>query len=324
MSVLLIGAGGVGSLLAAVLDEAGKEISLLGRGRHFELVRQQGIHADANGIKIQTSARLKCLENVSQAIHPLNTVILAVKSFDTISVLDEIQSRTHQDTVFISLQNGVDNEPIIKKYFPENCIIAGVINGHYSIPEPGTARWEGDYGALAGASFSGIEDLAKSTWLNLFGGSRLPQLYVEGKRAAAEIKWSKLVLNCGFNAINALTGLAPDQIISDPVQGKLATEAFQEAFQVMHALELEPIDLPGAQIRLIQQICAKPLPEAQKKLQRVTPKSSGQVASSMRQDVLFKRRSTEIAEINGAVVREGKRLSIPTPANQQLLEAFSH
>ncbi|MDH4319423.1 MAG: hypothetical protein OEV64_13605, partial [Desulfobulbaceae bacterium] len=42
--------------------------------------------------------------------------------------------------------------------------------------------------------------------------------------------------------------------------------------------------------------------------------------SSMLQDVR-KGRPTEIDAINGAVVREGQRLSIPTPVNSELAEA---
>ena len=46
-------------------------------------------------------------------------------------------------------------------------------------------------------------------------------------------------------------------------------------------------------------------------------RATGANRSSMLQDVL-RGSTTEIATINGAVVREGQRLGVPTPVNQLL------
>ena len=324
MSVLVVGAGGVGSMIAAILDHSGRSLNLLGRGSHFNFARASGMRANANGKILETSSRLTCLNSPADAEEKASVVVLAIKSFDTLTTLRSLAPLISPTTVFISLQNGVDNESLIQAIYPEATIVAGIINGHYSIPKPGEVAWEGNYGAVAGAWFSGDRDRARQAWQGLFQGTILPEIFVEGEGAAARIKWSKLVLNCGFNAINALTGLAPDQIIADPLQGDLATRSFQEAFSVMHAMGVESLDLPGAQIKLIEKICQKPAPEARRKLAMVTPKSSGNVASSMRQDLLQGRRATEILEINGAVTREGTRLAIPTPANLAIVDALKN
>jgi 2-dehydropantoate 2-reductase len=74
------------------------------------------------------------------------------------------------------------------------------------------------------------------------------------------------------------------------------------------------------------EVCASlkislPYPDPLEKVMQVCRDTADNVAS-MLQDVL-KQRRTEIEFINGAIVREGKRLGIPTPVNATITSLVS-
>ena len=108
--------------------------------------------------------------------------------------------------------------------------------------------------------------------------------------------WDKLLVNVGINALTALTELKNGQLLDYPetlrVMEALVSEAAEVARQKGIRIEGDPIE----------------------KVKAVAEATKGN-RSSMGQDIDF-RRKTEIDAINGAVVREAKRLGIPVPYNE--------
>ncbi len=110
--------------------------------------------------------------------------------------------------------------------------------------------------------------------------------------------WTKLVMNCAYNAISALTGSPYGRMVSLPEIRAVMADAVNEVVAVAAAKGVRlPDDMVGAAMRL-----ADGMP--------VT-------ISSTAQDLLRGRR-TEIDHLNGYVVREGEALGIATPVNRTL------
>ena len=110
--------------------------------------------------------------------------------------------------------------------------------------------------------------------------------------------WTKLVMNCAYNAISALTGSQYAKMVSLPEIRAVMIDLVNEVMAVAAAKGVRlPDSLVEAAIRL-----ADGMP--------VT-------ISSTAQDLLRGRR-TEIDHLNGYVVREGAALGIATPVNRTL------
>jgi 2-dehydropantoate 2-reductase len=111
--------------------------------------------------------------------------------------------------------------------------------------------------------------------------------------------WSKLLVNVGINALTALLRV-PNGVLAEAAEARaLMAQAVAEAVAVARArgtalAEADPLEHVLAVAR-----------------------ATGANRSSMLQDVL-RGSPTEIAAINGAVVREGRRLGVPTPVNSLL------
>jgi len=110
--------------------------------------------------------------------------------------------------------------------------------------------------------------------------------------------WIKLVMNCSYNAVCALTGAPYGVMVANPEVRAVMIEAVNEVVALAKAKGIRlPDDIADAAIRLAD----------------VMP----QTMSSTAQDIA-KGRPTEIDHLNGYVMREGSRLGVPTPVNTTL------
>lgn len=314
--VVVLGAGAVGSAVGGLLAQGGCPTILIGRKAHVEAVNGKGLKLSLGGGERFITDHLRAVETPEEALvaggQP-DLLIVAVKSFDTVSALTQARDLIGPQTVILSLQNGVGNEPRISAAFPHNTVLGGAICAYLDFAAPGEVVWSDDRGGLAVGYFSGDRSRAEDAAKLL----RASGMMVVSCPDAARVKWSKLLLNTAFNALNASTGLSTSEILAHPEYGTLAVRALREGFAVMRAQGIAPLDLPGYQVGKLGLLCKLPCVAARTVLAKVTAKEKKTV-SSMRQDVARGRGQTEVAEINGAIVAAGRRAQIPTPANEEL------
>jgi 2-dehydropantoate 2-reductase len=130
----------------------------------------------------------------------------------------------------------------------------------------------------------------------LFSACALPAELSDDLEA---LVWGKLVVNVGINALTALLRVPNGALVDVPEARALLEQAVAEAVAVARARGTRlPDPDPLAHVLAVA-------------------RATGANRSSMLQDVL-RGSPTEIATINGAVVREGRRLGVPTPVNELL------
>jgi 2-dehydropantoate 2-reductase len=109
--------------------------------------------------------------------------------------------------------------------------------------------------------------------------------------------WGKLIINVGINALTGILRVPNGQLVEIPAAGELMAQAVEEAVAVCQAKGITlPYDDPLGRVREVARATATN-------------------RASMLQDVL-RSVPTEIGVINEAIVREGKRLGVPTPVNE--------
>ena len=138
-------------------------------------------------------------------------------------------------------------------------------------------------------------------------------------------RWSKMAANCMSNPLAGLSGFGTSETKTVPAARRIGIHVASEVIQVARAAghEVEPIAGIEAQ-RYVDASNGKNLGQLEDDMVAAVGKTAGAGRPSFLQDVMRGRR-TEIEELNGYVVAEGKRLGVPTPFNEAIVrEVLRH
>lgn len=314
MHVLCFGAGAIGSLVGARLALHGVAVTLLARRAHVAAIRTHGLTLETprGRISCKSVDSITMLDDLSS---PPDLVLLTVKAYHTRESLDALRPVLQGNVRVISLQNGVGNEELIAAALGAARTVAGSITISASRPRPGVIRQNSRVGGIALAPFDPRQDVEDV--VALFRGAGLP---AEPHRDFRAMKWSKLLLNLFTNATSAIVDLPPASVVADHGLFRLEREGFQEARRVIRALGLRPVALPGYPIPVLQAAVAAPAWMIRPVLCAYIRRGRGEGRPSLWHDLQRGRPQSEVDVLNGAVVREGRRLGIPTPVNGVLTD----
>jgi len=301
MRICIIGCGAVGSLFAAHLAKAG-EVEVWAYDlwkEHIEAIGRHGLRLSGAADFI---ARLHATSS-PQELPRCDYGIVATKAIHTRSAITQTAHIFDEHSAVCSVQNGVGNEEIIAEHV--KYVIRGTTfpAGHPIAP--------GHIGY----------DIKGDTWIGPFEPTNTPYNRVEelaaiitrsgmntiGLRDARGAQWTKLIFNAATNPVGALTLLHHGAATRFGPTGQLSNDLIAEGEAVAKKLGIE---LHGDARELVQK----------------GANAAGKHKASMLQDVLAKRQ-TEVDFMNGAIVKEGEKLGVPTPLNRalwQLIKGLEH
>jgi 2-dehydropantoate 2-reductase len=291
--IAVVGAGALGSYFGGLLARAGFDVTLIGRKLHVDAINRDGLALQHVGV--DERIKLKAVTDMA-AVAGARLILFCVKSLDTETAARELAPHIAPEAVILNYQNGVDNLERIRRHLP-NEIIPVLVYVGANIPAPGSVRHTGGRHIIVGRSRE-------------FRGRRpdaLPDIAAALTRAGVEVKtsndieadlWTKLVMNCAYNAICALGDAPYGRMVAMSEVAEVMREAVDEVVAVakVKGIDLAP-DIADAAIKL-----ADTMPETR---------------SSTAQD-LARGRHTEIDHLNGYIVAEGEQLGIATPVNRTL------
>lgn len=290
MKVGIVGAGAMGSLLSFYLSGvAGHEIWLLSdRAEHVAAIRQAGLICERAGRVEQRQVKIT---TATEEAGPCDVVLVLVKAHQTARAAERARAMLHARTLVVTLQNGLGNREVLAQALGAQRVTQGVTMLGATLLGPGQVRHAGQ-GMTCFATGANHADLLAAL-VNLFQAAGLP---AELRDDVEPLIWSKLVVNVGINALTALLRVPNGVLAHLPPARELMGNLVEEAVAVAAA---RGTPIPGDAL-------AQVLAVAQ---------ATSANRSSMLQDVL-RGSPTEIATINGAIVREGERLGVPTPYNR--------
>ena len=296
MKIAFLGAGALGCAIGSALTEGGHETWLVDRfAAHVEAMRRDGLQVDdATG-----SRRVKVRATLNPAeVGPVDLVIVLVKSFHTDSAMRGALDLVGPETCVLSLQNGLGHEDVLSEIVGRERVLAGktYVGGVLKAPghiQSGVSGKLTIIGELDGRVTERVRAIADA-----FSSAGLTATVSDNILGTM---WDKLLINVATGAITGITGLTYGQLYEEPVLKATALAAIEEA---MAAAKAAGIPLSMTQAEQAWTLAAEGLSPAFK--------------TSMLQS-LEKGSVTEIDFINGAVVRWGERLGVPTPVNATLV-----
>jgi 2-dehydropantoate 2-reductase len=294
MKTVIMGPGAMGSLFGGLLTRAGEELWLVGYLKEqTDTICSVGLTFEEKG---QTQIiPMNATPDVT-SVGKADLVIFFVKTYDTEKAVSDALVLEKEDTIFLTLQNGLGNEEVICKQIDRKKVMLGVTGHGATLLEPGHIRHAG-----WGKTFIGELDHQMSG-----RAIRIAQMFchagieTEVSPNIHDNVWGKLLVNVGINALTALTGFKNGQLLNYPetvgLMEKLVLEAAEVAKKKGVNIEQNPFD----------------------RVRRVA-EATGENRSSMGQDFDHRQR-TEIDAINGAIVGEAQPLGIPVPFNQAVTD----
>lgn len=294
MKIAVLGAGAMGCLYGGLLAETNNQVWLIDIWKeHVDIINQVGL-------KIEDKKGERVIKNIRATINPseigvVDLILVFVKSTITDIALEGAKDVIGENTLILTLQNGLGNIEKIASISGEENIIAGTTAHGSTLIEAGKIRHAGK-GVTVIGEINGKKSERIKHIKGLFDQSQIETILTEN---ALGVIWDKLLVNVGINAITALTELKNGELLEFEETEELLENAVEEGEIIANA-------------KGINLITKDPI-EHTKKVCKLTALNK----SSMLQDIMNKRK-TEIDMINGAIVREGRKLGISTPINLAL------
>jgi 2-dehydropantoate 2-reductase len=285
--VAVLGAGAVGCFFGGMLARAGHEVTLIGRPAHVDAFKSKGLHFE--GLKFDEQVPVKASTDAS-AVRDARLVLFCVKSTDTEEAAAQIAPFLDTYAVVVNLQNGVDNTERIQARISQP-VIPAVVYVATEMAGPGHLKHHGRGDLVIGSPHAAWNERVKA-WFEAAG---VP--VVVSDNVAGEL-WAKLVVNCAYNALSAITQLPYGKMIAGPGIRDVMRDVVEETLAVAGASGVAMA--PGMLEHTYGIAAAMPTQY-----------------SSTAQD-LARGKPTEIEHLNGFVVRRGTALGVPTPANRVL------
>jgi 2-dehydropantoate 2-reductase len=281
--VAVMGAGAVGCYYGAMLARAGHAVTMVGRAEHVAAMQR-------SGLRLQTAVSDQQIPVAAStepaAIRGARLVLFSVKSTDTEAAGKAMAPYLERDAAIVTLQNGVDNAERLAATLGRE-VIPAVVYVAVEMAGPGHVRHHGRGELVIGGN---------EAILTAFVAAGVP---VEMSDNVAGALWAKLIVNCAYNALSAITQLPYGRLVQSAGVPEIMRDVVDECLALARA---SGVSVPA---------------DMHETVRRIAQTMPGQFSSTA-QDLARKKR-TEIDHLNGYVVRKGEALAVPTPVNRTLL-----
>jgi 2-dehydropantoate 2-reductase len=316
LKVLSFGAGAIGTYIGGSLALSGNRVVFIERPKTAQQIKSLTLTIEGDTKVIEAPIMTSSIEEALQ-YGPFDIALFALKSFDTETALKSLAAYKTQLPPILCLQNGVENEELIAKYLgPEN-VIPGTITSSVGKLGLGQIALE----RFRGVGISGDHPLSIKLE-QAFSAAGLNPSPISPPEA---MKWSKMLTNLVANASSAILDMSPGELFNHTGVFKFEVEQIREALQIMKALDIPVVDLPGTPVRAFA-LATSRLPAwlSRPILTRAIGGGRGEKMPSFHIDLHSGREKSEVTYLNGAVSCFGNKLGIPTPVNDFLTNTLSN
>lgn len=292
--VLVLGLGAIGSICATKLHEYNPEcVEVLLDKSRFDKYKKSGIRF--NNKRYDFEYRLD-----SDILYKADLIIIATKSTSFDKACDMIKNFIHEDTIIMSLLNGISSEEkLIEKYGKEK-VLYSFYQGHSSMKVDNKINFDGIgdfyFGEAKNIEHSenvlAVKDLFDKIGLNY----KIPEDMISAL-------WQKLIINIGANQPLALVRRPYSAFKTSKYVRNISFDLMSEAVKIAKILEIKGAD---SFLDYAFDILGT-IPDDLK--------------PSMLQDI-ENGKETEVDIFAGEICKLGKKHNVPTPKNRLVLNIF--
>lgn len=291
MNIVIYGTGGVGGYFGTRLVQSGNNVTFIARGKQLEAIKENGLKLKSikGDYLVKPTNATENIEDVKE----IDLVLICVKTWQLAEVSEKIKPVLGANTMVISLLNGVENVAILCKVIPKKHVLGGLCKVISKIE---------DYGVINHISYEPTIIFGELNNEKTKRATLLKKI-LEDAGIKTELSkdiqidiWTKFLFISTISAIGALTRATIGEMIAIPEIKKMMYKTAEEIATIAKA---KGVNLPEDTV------------ENQFKIIENQPYDA---TSSLQRDVL-EGKPSELKSQNGAIVKMGIELGIPTPVN---------
>jgi 2-dehydropantoate 2-reductase len=299
VKILIVGAGAVGSLLGAMLQEGGYSVLLVGRADHVAALQARGLIVSGSRPRVVRVEATVAIPPGSEA----DVALVTTKTFGLATAATEL-ARALPPRPVLFLQNGLGvlsaaRAALQAGGWPDPAAYA--VHGVNSIP----ATWVGP-GEVRETGLGEVLLPVPSEAGPAAGAARLFRMLLDGARVPVEAVpeferevWRKALVNAAINPVTAAHGVANGELLQEPHR----TEALQLLGEALAVARAAGFGFTSEEVT--------------RDFERIV-RATASNRSSMLQD-LDRGRPTEIDAISGEILREAERHGLDLPATRAIV-----
>jgi len=302
MKIAVMGVGGVGGYYGSMLakhyaENRDVEVIFIARGRHLEAIRTNGLKMLSQ--KGEFTVRPALATDNPVECGPVDILLLCTKGYDLEDSARLVSPSVNEDTVVISLLNGVNHPERLRAVLHKGKILNGCVYLSAHILRPGVIQQIGGSGKLF---FGGESDLPVDG-KGIENILRAADIDAEYSKDIESIVWEKYIFICPFASATAFLDRTIQGVLDDE-EGKALFEGLLG--EVIHIAETQGVHLPE-NIRKITIDKAFTFPYETK--------------TSMHKD-FEDGKKTEIDTFTGYIVKAARKQGVSVPHHERVYKAL--
>lgn len=313
MRAAIYGAGSLGTILGAYITSKGGDIDLINHNeKHVQALNEKGAKIVGTVDFIQ---KVNAITD-KQMTGKYDIIFLMTKQQGNSETVPFLKDYLEDDGVIVTLQNGLP-EHQIADVVGEKRVIGCTVAWGATMLGPGVCELTSSPDSLTfslGTIFSETPNHMEEvvSLLKMMGS-------VEIDRNFIGTRWSKLLINSAFSGMSAVLGCTFGEAAAKKDSRRVVQSLMKECIDVCHAsgIKIEPVQGKDI-VRLFDY--HNPVKKALAfMLIPLAIRKHANLKASMLQD-LEKGKKTEVDSINGSVSQQGRRVGVPTPCNDTVVE----
>ncbi|MBT8318015.1 MAG: 2-dehydropantoate 2-reductase [Lutibacter sp.] len=291
MNIVIYGTGGVGGYFGARLAQAGNNVTFIARGKHLEVIQKKGLQLRSyKGDYLVHPA--KATSTISE-VKDIDLVLICVKTWQLEEVAAKLKPILNEKMMIISLLNGVENTDILCKILDQKNVLGGLCK---------VVSMVEDFGVINHVSYEPTIVFGEIDNGKTIRAIQLEKLFLNAgitTKLASNIQqeiWTKFLFITTISAIGALTRATVGEMISSP---QIKEMMYKTSVEILAVAKAKGVYLPDNILeKQFQLIESQPF----------------ETTSSLQRDMM-EAKPSELEAQNGAIVKMGLDLGIPTPVN---------
>lgn len=294
MNIAVLGAGSMGQLFAAGLSDC-HDVLLM--DRNPEKVRQ----LSENGIRLIEKDGNERIARPGVALMgeeqtPAELVVIFVKSMGTREALEKCRSLIGEQTILLTLQNGGGHEAMLGEYVSAERVLIGTTQHNAAIRADGSVYHGGSGMNYIGSPLGESENAVRVA--EAFSAAGFP---TEASDNVKAVVWRKLLTNVSLSALTGVFQTEMGFITESPAAWALCEKLVREAVAVAAA--------DGVVFNAEEKIAEV------RAVSTGGPKGITSICADLRAG-----RKTEVDTISGSVVAAARRLHVPAPCHEMMVQ----
>lgn len=307
MKIAIVGAGAIGGVVGGYLAKAGYDVTLVDIAKeHIEALKAAGLTLEIDSEKINIPVKAQHVEEfASQSEHDVDLLILAVKAQHTAEALKPVIHRLHQDSVVLSMQNGLC-ENVIASLVGKERTMGCFINLFADYMEPGVIQ----YGGVGSLYIGELNGEITPRLQNIH-----QMLLAWGPAQITNNIWGYLWSKLGYGAVLTATALVDDTManIIEPAENrKLFFDLASETLAVANQLGITPMGFDDWEPTMVYPVETRDENKLNEQWDILIKRlrSYKKVKSGIWRDLAVRKRKTEVPHHLNPVIEQGEKLGI--------------